>query len=299
MKVAFRSEFAHPLPEGHRFPMEKYSLLPQQLMYENTVEEDAFFRPELVDLQWVLAVHDPEYVEKLNGLQLSRREERRTGFPLSKALVDREMYIAQGTIDCCKYAFDHGVALNIAGGTHHAYPDHGEGFCLYNDQAIAANWLIQKKRAQKVLIVDLDVHQGNGTAFIFQNRPEVFTFSMHGSANYPMHKEHSDLDIPLEDQCGDGVYLKILHEVLPKLIEQEKPDFIFYQSGVDVLGEDKLGRLALTKEGCKERDYIVWEQCWKKNIPVVACMGGGYAPHIKVIIEAHANTYRTAKDIFG
>lgn len=298
MKVAYRKEYAHPLPEGHRFPMEKYSLLPQQLLHENTIEERDIFAPEPVDLQWVLEIHDRKYVDKLNQLKLSRQEQRRTGFPLSPELVYREMIIAEGTKQCCEYAFQEGVSLNIAGGTHHAYPDHGEGFCLYNDQAIAANWLIKERKAKQVLIVDLDVHQGNGTAFIFQDRPEVFTFSMHGVANYPMHKEKSDLDIPLDDQCDDGTYLSILNEYLPRLINNVKPDFIFYQSGVDVLQEDKLGRLGLTKEGCKERDRIVWDHCSRYEIPVVACMGGGYAPHIKSIIEAHANTYRSAREFY-
>jgi acetoin utilization deacetylase AcuC-like enzyme len=213
-------------------------------------------------------------------------------------LVERERIINQGTIDAANFALEYGVAMNIAGGTHHAFTDRGEGFCLLNDIAIAANYLLKNNKARKVLVVDLDVHQGNGTAEIFQNNPDVFTFSMHGKGNYPMHKEISDLDIELEDKTDDKTYLKILKETLPKLIDEQEPDFIFFQSGVDVLATDKLGRLGMTIAGCKERDKIVFEQCFKNEIPVVASMGGGYSEKIAHIIEAHANTYRLAQDIY-
>lgn len=298
LKIAYRKEYAHPLPENHRFPMEKYEILPEQLLYEGTVTENNFFSPHLLSEEDILAVHNAEYWQKLKNLTLSRKEERRTGFPLSAALVRRERLINQGTIDAANFALEYGIAMNIAGGTHHAFTDRGEGFCLLNDIAIAAQYLLKNKKAKKVLVVDLDVHQGNGTAEIFQDNPNVFTFSMHGKGNYPMHKETSDLDIELEDKTNDRTYLKILREILPKLIDEEQPDFIFFQSGVDVLATDKLGRLGMSIAGCKERDKIVFEHCYKNEIPVVVSMGGGYSEKIAHIIEAHANTYRLAQDIY-
>jgi len=298
LKIAWRKEYAHPLPENHRFPMEKYELLPEQLLYEGTVSEINFFSPELLCEDDILAIHKEEYWQKLKNLTLSRKEERRTGFPLSKALVERERIINQGTIDAANFAIKYGVAMNIAGGTHHAFTDRGEGFCLLNDIAIAAHYLIKNNKAKKILVVDLDVHQGNGTAEIFQNNPDVFTFSMHGKGNYPMHKESSDLDIELEDKTDDKTYLKILRETLPRLIDEQQPDFIFFQSGVDVLVTDKLGRLGMTIDGCKERDRIVFEHCYKNEIPVVASMGGGYSEKIAHIIDSHANTYRLAQYIY-
>lgn len=298
LKIAYRKEYAHPLPENHRFPMEKYELLPEQLIYEGTLTESNFFAPDLLSENDILVVHKDEYWQKLKNLTLSRKEERRTGFPLSAALVERERIINQGTIDAANFALEYGVAMNIAGGTHHAFTDRGEGFCLLNDIAIAAHYLLKNNKVKKVLVVDLDVHQGNGTAEIFQNNPDVFTFSMHGKGNYPMHKETSDLDIELDDKTDDKTYLKILRERLPKLIDEQQPDFIFFQSGVDVLATDKLGRLGMTIAGCKERDKIVFEHCFKNEIPVVASMGGGYSEKIAHIIEAHANTYRLAQDIY-
>ncbi|WMN06562.1 histone deacetylase [Marivirga arenosa] len=298
LKIAWRKEYTHPLPENHRFPMEKYDLLPEQLLYEGTVSESNFFSPDFLSEQDILQVHDANYWQKLKSLSLSRKEERRTGFPLSQALVDRERIINQGTIDAANFALQYGVAMNIAGGTHHAFSDRGEGFCLLNDIALAANYLLREGKAKKILVVDLDVHQGNGTAEIFQNNASVFTFSMHGKGNYPMHKETSDLDIPLEDGTDDRKYLKILRETLPMLLDEQEPDFIFFQSGVDVLSTDKLGRLGMSIQGCKERDRIVFEHCIKNEIPVVASMGGGYSEKIAHIIEAHANTYRLAQDLF-
>ncbi|WP_085515864.1 histone deacetylase family protein [Marivirga sericea] len=298
LKIAFRPEYAHPLPKNHRFPMEKYELLPEQLLYEGTVTEDNFFSPDLLSESEILAVHKKDYWDKLKNLTLSRKEERRTGFPLSAALVERERIINQGTIDAANYALQYGVAMNIAGGTHHAFTDRGEGFCLLNDIAIAAQYLLRTAKAKKILVVDLDVHQGNGTAEIFQDNPYVFTFSMHGKSNYPMHKETSDLDIELEDKTDDKTYLDLLRKTLPRLIDEQEPDFIFFQSGVDVLATDKLGRLGMSIAGCKERDKIVFEHCYNNEIPVVVSMGGGYSKKIAHIIEAHANTYRLAQDIY-
>ena len=186
----------------------------------------------------------------------------------------------------------------MASGTHHAFPDRGEGFCLLNDNAIAANYLLQQNKASKVLIVDLDVHQGNGTAAIFANEPRVFTFSMHGADNYPLHKEQSDLDVPLPDATDGATYLTKLNNILPRLMDEVEPDFVFFQSGVDVLASDKLGRLALTIAECRERDRVVLELCHQHKIPLVASMGGGYPEDIRAIVEAHANTYRLAAELY-
>ncbi len=298
LKIAFHPIYKHPLPEGHRFPMEKYELLPQQLLYEGTCTKENFFKPQFVNDKYILAVHNADYFERLKNLQLDKKEIRKSGFPLSQVLVDREQIIADGTVKGVHYAMENGIAMNIAGGTHHAYSNRAEAFCLLNDQAIAARYLINKNLAKKILIVDLDVHQGNGTAEIFQNDDSVFTFSMHGKSNYPFKKEISDLDIALEDHTGDKKYLETLKETLPKLIEEQQPDFIFYLSGVDILASDKLGRLGCTVEGCKERDRFVLQTCHDLSIPVQCSMGGGYSKDIKVIIEAHANTYRLAQEIY-
>jgi acetoin utilization deacetylase AcuC-like enzyme len=188
--------------------------------------------------------------------------------------------------------------MNIAGGTHHAFADRGEGYCCFNDQAVAANWLLQEGLAKRILIIDLDVHQGNGTASIFESEPKVFTFSMHGERNYPIRKEKSDLDIGLPDGMEDDAYLKILRETLPRIADAFQPDFVFYQSGVDILATDKLGRLNISREGCKERDKIVFSFAKQHRLPVVASMGGGYSPRIADIVEAHANTFRMAQEVF-
>lgn len=298
LPIAFHPIYKHPLPEGHRFPMLKYELLPQQLLHEGIATENDFFTPEIPDLKHILAVHGKEYVESLTNLTLDARAARKIGFPLSAELVERELRIAQGTILGCEKALQTGIAFNIAGGTHHAYTNRGEAFCLLNDQAIGAQYLLDGKLASKILIIDLDVHQGNGTAEIFQNNPNVFTFSIHGKSNYPFKKETSDLDIALPDNTNDTEYLRLVNEMVPKLIAQEKPDFIFYLSGVDILASDKLGKLGCSIEGCKKRDEIVLSYCKKLEIPVQCSMGGGYSPEIKTIIEAHTNTYRIAKNLF-
>jgi len=298
LKVAYDPIYAHPLPPGHRFPMLKYELVPEQLIHEGTITIENLFSPESLDEATILLTHDADYWHQLRDLTLPLKEQRRTGFPLSARLVEREIRISKGTIDGCHFAFDHGIAFNVAGGTHHAGTNWGEGFCLLNDQAIASNYLLSNELTSSILIIDLDVHQGNGTAQIFENEPRVFTFSMHGANNFPYRKERSDLDIPLADGTSDKAYLDILKTTLPKLIDQHKPDFIFYLSGVDILSTDKLGKLALSKEACKERDRFVLEQCRKHHIPVQVSMGGGYSTDIRDIIDAHCNTYRLAHDLY-
>jgi acetoin utilization deacetylase AcuC-like enzyme len=298
LKIAWSPTYVLPLPPNHRFPMSKYEVLPQQLLHEGTISEYNIFAPVPLDPFWILCTHDAGYWNKLLTLSLTPQEIRRTGFPLTPELVHREITIAHGTLQCALFALQYGIAMNIAGGTHHAFTDRGEGFCLLNDIAIAANYLLSEKLAQKILVVDLDVHQGNGTAQIFRNENRVFTFSMHGANNYPLHKEQSDLDIELKDYTTDDFYLKTLEVNLINLLEQVQPDFIFYQSGVDILETDKLGRLSVTREGCKQRDRFVLTTVRGNKIPLVACMGGGYSPDFRDIIEAHANTYRLAQEIF-
>ena len=298
-KIAYDKRYKHPLPEGHKFPMEKYELIPEQLILEGTITENCFFSPDKVEVKDILAVHQAEYWNRLSNLQLSDREIRKTGFPHSKSLIERERVITGGTVQNALYALKYGVSANIAGGTHHAFTDRGEGFCLLNDIAVSASFLLRNAaKVSRVLVVDLDVHQGNGTAEIFKNDNRVFTFSMHGAGNYPLRKERSDLDVELKDGTEDGDYLKTLKNILPRLIDKVEPDFIFYQCGVDILKSDKLGRLGLTVYGCKERDRFVLEMCKKHEIPVAFNMGGGYSNRLHQIVEAHANTYRLAADIF-
>jgi len=278
--------------------MDKYELLPEQLLLEGTLSESDFFTPVALSETQILRTHSKVYWEKLRDGTLTRQEIRAMGFPYHPTLIERGRHISQGTLQCYYHAKEDGVALNIAGGTHHSYKDRGEGFCLFNDFAIASNELLHTNEVKKIMIVDLDVHQGNGTASIFQGENRVFTFSMHGANNYPLKKESSDLDIGVPDGCDDDTYLNILYDTLPDLLAKVQPEVVFYLSGVDILSTDKLGRLGMTKAGCKKRDEFVFESCHQKGIPVVVAMGGGYSVQIADIIDAHANTFRVAKHIF-
>jgi acetoin utilization deacetylase AcuC-like enzyme len=298
LKIAWSEIYKYELPEGHRFPMIKYDLLPEQLLFEGTLREDNFFTPPPLSDDQILLTHTRAYLDKLNSQSLEAKEIRKIGFPMTPLLVKRGKHIANGTYLGAKWALQHKIAMNIAGGTHHSFADRGEGFCLFNDIAIAANLLLRDFPKMKILIIDLDVHQGNGTAHIFRDENRVFTFSMHGAKNYPLHKELSDLDIELPDGIEDAEYLKHVQNYVPKLLEMVEPDIIFYLAGVDVLHSDKLGRLKLSRQGCKERDAIVLKAAHQNNIPIQVSMGGGYSEHIKDIVEAHANTFRLAQDIF-
>lgn len=298
MKIAFSPIYKYQLPEGHRFPMEKYELLPEQLLYEGTISESQFFHPQKLSKEHFLWTHSLEYWDKLHNNELSRKEIRKIGFPMRPELVERGRYIAQGTIECALHAMSEGCSMNVAGGTHHSFRGHGEGFCVYNDFALTAHYLLNKDLVSKVLIVDLDVHQGNGTASIFEEDERVFTFSMHGEKNYPHRKEKSDLDIGLPDGCEDELYLTTLEKQLPSVIDEVEPDIILYLSGVDILGTDKLGRLNVSLEGCRKRDQFVFEQAHINQIPVTVSMGGGYSEKIADIVNAHAQTYREAMRVF-
>ncbi len=298
LKIAFNPIYKHPLEVGHRFPMEKYELLPEQLIRNNICNKSNFFSPTPIERSQVLSTHCKTYYDQLVNLSLSKLDKRLIGFPLSKDLVMRERVIANGTIQNTRFAMEYGVSMNIAGGTHHAYRSKPGAFCMLNDQAIAANYLIENKLSSRVMIIDLDVHQGDGTASIFQDQDTVFTISYHGKKNYPFKKQKSDFDLAFDDNINDDFYLESLVNNIPKLVESFKPDFIFYLAGVDVLKNDKLGRLGLSIEGCKKRDQFILELCKKNNLPVQISMGGGYSIHLKDIINAHSNTFELAQKIF-
>lgn len=298
LKIAWSPTYNHPVPHGHRFPMVKYELIPEELLWRGIIDPENLFEPAIATKEDILLTHDAGYFEHLTKLTLDARHVRRIGFALNETLVERELRIAQGSIDCALFALKYGVALNVAGGTHHAFTDRGEGFCLLNDFAVAANYLRHHKLASRILIIDLDVHQGNGTAQIFKNDPFVFTFSMHGKNNFPFFKEISDCDVELEDGTGGQEYFSILKAHLPGLFLTFKPDFVFYLSGVDVLETDKLGKLRLTTSDCQQRDEFVFDLCRSAGLPVAVAMGGGYSPKIADIVEAHCNTFISASEIF-
>ena len=257
LKIAFDTIYKHQLKVGHRFPMEKYELLPEQLLRKNICSKKNFFSPPPIKKELLMSTHDENYYNNLINLTLSKLDARQIGFPLSDNLINRERVIAQGTIQNTHYAQQYGISMNIAGGTHHAFRNRPGAFCMLNDQAIAANYLIDNNIAKRVMIVDLDVHQGDGTASIFENQDSVFTISFHGQKNYPFKKQNSDFDLPLEDNTEDETYLNALKNHLPRLVDLFHPDFIFYLAGVDVLKTDKLGRLGLSIAGCKARDRFV------------------------------------------
>ena len=295
--IAFHPIYVHELPENHRFPMDKYDLLPRQLVHEGTINKNQFFAPGSIQNIHVEAVHCSDYLKRLRNLDISKKEQRTSGFIHNDILIKREWTIMEGTRKAAELAMDKNICFNIAGGTHHAFLDRGEGFCLLNDQVIAADWLIKEKKVNKILILDLDVHQGNGTASLCSNRDNIFTFSIHGKNNYPLRKEASDIDIELEDATKDAKYLYQLKQGLEDIVKCFEPEFIFYQAGVDVLESDKLGRLSLSLEGCKERDATVFDFSKQLDVPIVTTMGGGYSKEINTIVEAHANTYRCGYDI--
>ena len=298
LKISHSAIYAHPLPEGHRFPMLKYELIPEQLMYEGSIHSGQLFVPLECSANDILLTHEPAYYQRLIHQQLSTSEQRVIGFPQSLQLITREHIITQGTIDCSLFAMEHGCAINVAGGTHHAFADRGEGFCLLNDMAVAANYLLHKNLAKRILIIDLDVHQGNGTAKLMENISEVFTFSVHGKNNYPFRKEKSDLDVGLEDGTSGVEYLHTLESILPQMVDTFQPDFVFYLAGVDVLATDKLGKFKLSISECKQRDKFVIDLLHKHKSPVSIALGGSYSPEIKDIVEAHCNTFRLALDLF-
>lgn len=298
-KIAHCSEFALPLPEGHRFPMAKYELLPKKLLADGIATPEQFFVPKMASVDEILTTHTADYWHALDNLTLSPKDCRKIGLPMSKALIERERLVVGATIQCAKYTLTDGIALSTSGGTHHAFADGGEGFCILNDICVASNVLLKEGLAKRILILDLDVHQGNGNASIMADKPSVFVMSMHGEKNYPYHKPASDLDIALADGVGDEVYLTLLKHHLPKVLDEFKPDFVFYQAGVDVLADDRLGRINLTMNGLYERERFVVETMFHRQIPMSVVMGGGYAPDIGVIVAGHGAVFEVAKTIFS
>ncbi|MFC0820716.1 histone deacetylase family protein [Moraxella marmotae] len=299
LKIAHSPLFCHPVPHNHRFPMAKYRLIPERLITDGVISADNLFHPQMASESEILSTHTPAYWHALKTLTLPARDARKIGLPMSAELIKRERYVARATYECALYAKQFGVSLSTSGGTHHAFADHGEGFCLFNDVCMASHLLLAQGQARRILIVDLDVHQGNGNASIMADNPDVFVFSMHGKKNYPFIKPPSDLDIELDDGTGDDEYLDKLTTALPQIIERFCPDFIFYQSAVDVLASDALGKLSLSMAGCHARDEFVLVTAHRHGIPLVTVMGGGYSPDIDEIVAAHCQTFAIAKRIWG
>ena len=294
MHVWSSAKYTFPLPSGHRFPISKYALLRQRVIEDGIVPPECVHDPASASREDLLLVHSPDYVDRFSTGVLTREEARRLGFPWSPALVERSYRAAGGTVEAAACALEEGIAMNLAGGTHHAFPSRGEGFCVFNDVAIAARALQRDGRISRAAIVDLDVHQGNGTNDIFAGDPRVFTFSMHGRRNYPFHKVPGSLDLELEDHTGDDEYLELLAEALPRVLDQSKPDLVFYLAGADPYVGDRLGRLSLTFGGLARRDAFVLEQCREVGLPVVVTIAGGYAEPITDTVAIHATTARIA-----
>ncbi|GBD07176.1 Acetoin utilization protein AcuC [bacterium HR21] len=298
MRIFYSDHYTLELPPGHRFPMHKYRMVRRALVAEGVVPGTCFREAPLADPGALLRAHTPEYVQAILTGTAPPAVMRRIGFPWSPALVRRSLATVGGTLAAAEAALEDGIAGNLAGGTHHALPTHGEGFCVFNDLAITALTLLEGRRVRRVAIIDLDVHQGNGTAAILGTRPEVFTFSMHGARNYPFRKVPSTLDVHLPDNTDDDTYLLLLEQLLPRVLAF-KPDIVLYQAGVDPLREDTLGRLALSPLGLMERDFLVLSACARHGIPVVMTLGGGYAEPLELSVAAYVNTYRVAVELFG
>src|SRR5918911_259470 len=294
MRVSYTPRYYADIGEGHVFPIRKFELVRDRLLREGTLSPADVVEPQPAPLADVLLVHTDDYVTRLRAGTLTPREIRRLGLPWSKALVRRSFLAAGGTLNAARWALAEGVGANLAGGTHHAFPDHGEGFCVLNDVAIAVRALRRDRLIRRAAVVDLDVHQGNGTAFIFREDEGVFTFSMHGAKNYPLFKIRSSLDVELKDGTADGEYLGALARNLPRVFA-EGPDIVFYLGGADPFVGDRLGRLALTIAGLRERDRVVLSECRARGVPVATVMSGGYAEDINDTVEIHCNTIRAAK----
>ncbi|HWJ35866.1 MAG TPA: histone deacetylase [Steroidobacteraceae bacterium] len=294
MKCSYHPGYQVPLPSGHPFPIAKFPLLKDQLLAEGVLTPEDILQPEPLDRETLELVHTREYLNKLESSGLSAAEQRRLGLPWSDALWLRSRLASGGTLLAARTAFETGLAGNLAGGTHHAFPDHGEGFCVLNDVAVATSSLRAEGVIERAAIIDLDVHQGNGTAAIFENVEEVFTFSMHGERNYPLAKKRSNLDVALPDGAGDAEYLQALQFHLPRVLDSAAADMAFYLAGVDVAAGDRYGRLALTDEGIRSRDRLVIETVRSGDIPLVIVLAGGYAATRARTAELHAHAFREA-----
>lgn len=294
-KAFYTDRFVLPLPEGHRFPMEKYRLLRERVVERGLVRPEDLIVPEAASDEEILRAHDPGYLRRVQSGDLERAEIRRIGFPWSPAMVERSRRSAGATVAACRGALLYGAAVNLAGGTHHAFRDRGEGYCVFNDAAIAARAMQAEGRVERVVVVDCDVHQGNGTAAIFRDDPTVFTFSIHGRNNFPFHKERSDLDVELPDGTGDGEYLAALAEGLDRALGEARADLAIYVSGADPHERDRLGRLALTFAGLRERDRLVFARCRQAGLPVAVAMAGGYGRDVSETVEVHLQTVSEAR----
>jgi acetoin utilization deacetylase AcuC-like enzyme len=299
LRVCYTPDYYVPIPEGHPFPMRKYPALFDILVRERLIECENVIEPHEADWADILLVHSAEYLGALASASLSRAEERRLGFPWSPALLRRSRLGVQGTIDASSLALEYGVAANLAGGTHHAFSDHGEGYCVLNDVAIAIRVLQRSGRIRRALILDLDVHQGNGTASIFAGDPSVYTFSIHGENNYPLRKESSSRDVGLPDGVCDADYIDILARHLPQVWSDARPDMVFYLAGVDSASGDRYGRMNLTPEGIRCRDRLVLEEIRQKGIPITLVLAGGYARTPEETADLHAMAHRAAASIFS
>ena len=299
MRATYSDRYVIDLSDHHTFPIQKYRLICEKLLDKGALSTTDLIEPPPATDEDLLLVHTPDYVNRMKNGEMTDREIRRLGLPWSPKLVLRSLTSVQGTLISARNAMDDGVAANLGGGTHHAFADHGEGYCVFNDIAVAARVLRREGKIRRALIIDLDVHQGNGTAAIFAEDIDTFTLSFHGASNYPLRKEISNLDLPLPDRTDDAHYLAALTEHVPGILSSFHPDIIFYQAGVDPFGDDRLGRLGLTIDGLLRRDIYVLSTCAKAAIPVVITLGGGYARNVQDTVETHCNTIRTARHIFG
>lgn len=299
LPIVYHRDYVVPLPEGHRFPMAKFKQLYELLLSDGVVQPHQIYLPEIVSTELIELVHAPFYVQSYCQLTLEEKAVRRIGLPLSADLVKRTRTALGGTILTAKLALQHGLACNTAGGTHHAFPSYGSGFCIFNDLAIAPRVLQKLGLVKKVLIVDLDVHQGDGTAYTFENDDSVFTFSMHCEDNFPGVKQNSDLDVPLPVGLDDDGYLQILAQYLPDLLSQVKPDIVFYDAGVDTHIDDSLGKLALTNMGLYRREMMVLSTCVAAGYPVAAVIGGGYAKQLDPLVYRHSILHRAASEVYN
>ncbi|MBN8724888.1 MAG: histone deacetylase [Acidobacteria bacterium] len=297
MKVFYTDKYTVELPDGHRFPMEKYRLVRESLLIKQVLSHDELHEPQVVTPEVVTLAHTRKYVESICNGTIDQKAMRRIGFPWSPSLVTRSLASVGGALCAALAALETGVSGNLAGGTHHALVNAGEGYCVFNDIAVVVLHLLKEKKIRRAAIVDLDVHQGNGNSDILGNREDVFIFSMHGEKNYPFRKVPSTLDIGLADNTTDNEYLDLLADALPKVFNFQ-PDIIFFQAGVDPLKEDVLGRLALSHEGLARRDHLVLSECKNRGIPVSLALGGGYAKPIELTVEAHTQTYKAVKELF-
>ena len=298
MFALYSDHYVIELPANHMFPIQKYRLIREQLVADGTLGSDDLLEPTQVVPTDVRLVHTDEYWEQLTTGALATSAIRRLGLPWSEALVRRSRASVQGTLTAARIAIRDGVAINLAGGTHHAFPDRGEGFCVLNDIAIAIRCLQRDAWMQRMAVIDCDVHQGNGTAAIFASEPDVYTFSLHGANNFPLIKVPGSLDIGLPDGTGDEEYLGVLEATLPKILTEFRPGLVFYLAGVDPHERDRLGRLRLTHEGLRGRDELVLQACRDAGIPVAITLGGGYGQDIQDTVEAHCNTVRAACAVF-